>query len=345
MRRDKTAARILLVFSVVHVAVAAPAVVRQRSSDVTEDVTPTLEKRVKSDDESSVDSFSFPLPPQGSMVPETETKSEDSVGSSEPVSNPSRYSAEPTDFGSDRYYLAPEELDNSDLTPPSSSSSNHHLTTPVSGAPELHNDFPSTSGALQSQDHTSPMSGNPPLPNDPPAGSEDSQSHDSSFRWWKHTNWRPTGETEQGESSSQLELGPPTASKAPQLQDDSPQVPGSPHVPNDPPSKPGTSRPPPVHESFGSEDFDTSWRWVDDLRPIEGAPSSSHSETEGTEGPAAAATTTTTNPEIEALKGKLKAYTAFGTILGFGAGIGSGTMIGSIGSYVFALFCPSPPDI
>ena len=45
MRRDKTAARIILILSVVHVAVAAPAIVRQRSLDVDDDVTTASEKR------------------------------------------------------------------------------------------------------------------------------------------------------------------------------------------------------------------------------------------------------------------------------------------------------------
>ena len=45
MRRDKTAARILLILSVVHAAVAAPAIVRQISLDVAEDVTPASKKR------------------------------------------------------------------------------------------------------------------------------------------------------------------------------------------------------------------------------------------------------------------------------------------------------------
>ena len=45
MHRDKTLARILLILSVVHFAAAAPAIVRQRSLDVDEDVTAASEKR------------------------------------------------------------------------------------------------------------------------------------------------------------------------------------------------------------------------------------------------------------------------------------------------------------
>ena len=372
MRRDKTATRILLVLSVVGVAVASPAVVRQ-SLDITEDTTAASEKRANSGASSS-GSFSFPLPLKGSTDPETETEtdSEKSVNSPEPVSNPSHYLVDPTDIGSDRYYLAPEELDDEHLTSPPLPSSNRHLTTPVSGAPELHSNSPPTSGAPQTQDHTSPMSGNPQLPNDPLAGSEDPQSHDYPFRWWEHTNWRPGGERVEGESS-QIELEPPgepsTASKAPLLQDDlspalkppqvkddSPPASGTPQVPNDPPPTSGTrtSRPPLVHESFNSDDFDSSWRWLNDLRHVEGAPSSSHSESEGPERPegsgsaAPAVAATTASREIEALKLKLKAYTAFSAILGFGAGIAAGEVIAttqSSGAYVSTLFPRSRPDI
>ena len=45
MHLDKTAARIILIPSVIHIAVAAPALVRQSSLDVDEDVTPESEKR------------------------------------------------------------------------------------------------------------------------------------------------------------------------------------------------------------------------------------------------------------------------------------------------------------
>ena len=51
MRRDKIVARILLIFSVANVAVAAPALVRQRHLDVPEGVRATSEKRVDLDDE------------------------------------------------------------------------------------------------------------------------------------------------------------------------------------------------------------------------------------------------------------------------------------------------------
>ena len=380
MRRDKTATRILLVLSVVGVAVASPAVVRQ-SLDITEDTTAASEKRANSGASSS-GSFSFPLPLKGSTDPETETEtdSEKSVNSPEPVSNPSHYLVDPTDIGSDRYYLAPEELDDEHLTSPPLPSSNRHLTTPVSGAPELHSNSPPTPGAPQTQDHTSPMSGNPQLHNDPPAGSENLALHDYPSPWWGHPNWRPTGERVQGESSSSQMVsespeGPPTASKAPQLQDDSSSVSGSSQEQDGSPPRPGTSRPPPVHESLGSDTFD-SWRWLSDSRPVEGAFSPASSESEGPQrsqrlqmpqmpqtpqipytpqtpqGSASAAPTVemmTANHEVDALKLKIKAYTAIGAILGIGLGFSTGVWAihptQSRGTYVSALFLPSRPDI
>jgi len=53
MCRDKAVTRILLILSVVRAAAAAPAIIRQRSLEVTKDVTPTSEKRANADDESS----------------------------------------------------------------------------------------------------------------------------------------------------------------------------------------------------------------------------------------------------------------------------------------------------
>ena len=280
MRQDKIAARILLILSIVQVAVAAPAVVRQRSLDVSKDVTRELETR---GEESSVD-----------------------------------------------------------LNP----------------VPQMHKAIPPTSGTPLSQDSQLPTSGTPP-PHDTSPAPGDPQSHNYPFRWWEHTNWRPTGQTEQGETSSQFEPGapevPPKTSGAPQLQDelppalgtpqvhngppqtpgapqlqgDSPPASGTPLVHNNPPSTPGTPRPPPVHELSSSKDFDRSWRWVDDVIPARlRAPvmsSPSHSESEAS---AAAAAVTHLNPEIDLLKLKVKAYTTFGAVLGLGLGIGIGTGIG-----------------
>jgi hypothetical protein len=68
MHRDKTAARILLILSIVHVALATPAIVRQRSLDVDEDVTPSSEKRGNSVDDTSP---LYPVPQMDNELPTT----------------------------------------------------------------------------------------------------------------------------------------------------------------------------------------------------------------------------------------------------------------------------------
>jgi hypothetical protein len=56
-----------------------------------------------------------------------------------------------------------------------------------------------------------------------------------------------------------------------------------------------------------------------------------------------------TNPEVDALTRKLKVYTALGSVLGLGVGFAIATtaykVVESHGSYVSALFPPSPADI
>ena len=63
-------------------------------------------------------------------------------------------------------------------------------------------------------------------------------------------------------------------------------------------------------------DLSSSWRWVYNLISVQGAPSSSHWESEGSM-PAV----TTTNHEVDALKLKVNVYSAFGAVLGLGVGI------------------------
>ena len=305
MRRDKTAGRILLILSVVHVGVAAPAIVCQRSLDVAEDVTPASEKRGNSDGDSSKDLY--PVPQMDSDLPTT------------------------------------------------------------SGTPPTHND-PPISGATPSQDNTSPASGDPQVHHDPLAGSGDPQ-HGDPYRWWEYTNWRPAGEIVQGESSSQLELGapqlksdPPPASGAPPLHDDPP-----PPLHDDPPSTLGTQ---PVHDDapLGSGEFDDSWRWLNDLRHVEGAPPSSHPESEASmlhseseapmlhmeseapslhmESEESAPTSEASNFLSDALKQRLKTFAGYGAVAGVSAGLTLGVQkLISHESYVSAFFHSSPADI
>jgi len=68
MHRDKTTVRILLILSVVHLAVASPVMVRQRSLDVDEDVTRASEKRGNSDD---TPQDLYPVPQMGNELPTT----------------------------------------------------------------------------------------------------------------------------------------------------------------------------------------------------------------------------------------------------------------------------------
>ena len=241
MHRDKTTARILLILSIVHVAVADPAIVRQRFLDVDKDVAPVSEKRGNPGD---TPQDLYPVPQTDNELPTT------------------------------------------------------------SGTPQLHNDQSQTSGPPPSQDDTSPESGDPQSHSGPLAGSKDPQLHDPPYRWWQHTDWRPTGEIEQGESSaqdlypvSQMDDDPPPASGVPQLDNDPKPESGAPHLYNDPPPASGTPHPhndaptalgtPQLHDDsltesetssvhddlpVGSEEFDSSYRWIEDLRPVEGAP-------------------------------------------------------------------------
>ena len=165
---------------------------------------------------------------------------------------------------------------------------------PESGTPQLHNDQPQTSEPPPSQDDTSPASGDPEFHSGPPAGSNDPQLQDPPYpSWWQHT--RPTGEIEQGESSSQalypapqMDNDRPPALGTPQLDNDrpsalgtlqldnDPQPPsGAPHLHNDPPPALGTpqlhddplaaSGTSSVHDDLplGSGEFDDSYRFKD----------------------------------------------------------------------------------
>jgi hypothetical protein len=171
MRRDKTVARILFILSVVHVAVAAPAVVSRRFLDEAEGLTPALEKRVNSNGEWSLDSYSLLLP--GSMVsinPDPGSDSKESANSPELASGSSRYSKEPMDFKSDRHFLASDGLGepqySTKLRP--GSSSMHYDRAPVSAVPAT-------------QDKSAPESSTPPTHDDLPPDSGTSPTHDDSL--------------------------------------------------------------------------------------------------------------------------------------------------------------------
>jgi hypothetical protein len=108
MLLDKTVARILLIFSVTDIALAAPAVLRQTHTGIAEAAS---EKRKGSDDKATDGSAS-------ELMPELVSDSDSS-----------RYLSASTDSGSDRYFSAPESLDDTSL-----SESSHDDWPPVSPA-------------------------------------------------------------------------------------------------------------------------------------------------------------------------------------------------------------------
>ena len=128
---DKAVARILLVLSIANVALAAPAI-RERHLDMA-----ASEKRAGLDDEGSE-----PMP---ALVSDS-----DSDGSGSLASRFVSGSSEGTDFESDRYFLAPESLDNS--PPGSPSGSSHHDSASELPSDSSHQDFVSASSTLSHQD-------------------------------------------------------------------------------------------------------------------------------------------------------------------------------------------------
>jgi hypothetical protein len=181
----------------------------------------------------------------------------------------------------------------------------------------------------------------PPLHNDQPNG------HPFEMPQGQQGNWRSPEEMLQGESS-ELDV--------PQLQDPplwrnidwtyfgfpqpdvslgkSSVTSGSPQVQNNPPPTSGT---PQFHDDNPGE-FDSSWRWLDDLRVIEGAPSSVS--------PPPAEADTFFN---DALKQKLKLYAGAGAVAGVSVGLTLGIQKliknHSHKVYVSAFFTSSPVDI
>ena len=151
MHRDKTVARILLILSVVHVVVAAPSIVRQRSLDVDEDVTPTLEKRGNPVDDSPQDLSSVPQmdnEPPTSGIPPTQDHSPLKSGT------PQLYNDQPQASGP-----PPSQ----DATSPASGDSQSHSGPPAgSNDPQLHNtDWRSTGEMVQGESSAQLESGVP----------------------------------------------------------------------------------------------------------------------------------------------------------------------------------------
>ena len=213
MRRDKVATRILLILSVVHVAAAAPTIILQRSVEVTKDMTPGLEKRANSDDESS-----HPLPRMDNSLPSTSGTLASQDDTSASPGEPELHSDHPPELGSPQLHLdqpptwgTPQLQDDLPPTPGGPPSLDDPLG--ASGTPQLHNDQPPAppappplpddtlpgSGTLQLQDETSPAPGDPQFHSDP----------------------------SQELGTPQLHIDQPQRSGTPQLQDDLPPTPGA----------------------------------------------------------------------------------------------------------------------
>ena len=195
-----------------------------------------------------------------------------------------------------------------------------------------------------------------------------SQLHDDPL--WRHTNWRSPGETLQGESPEVPQLQDPplwrytnwgvgeslhrgssgassTTLETPQLQNYLP--------PHGPPAS-GTSQ---VH-TVGSEEFDTSYRWHNDFRVVEGATSSSDFDSDepssiGSSPPPLELEAAPPAPEAhpffnDARKQTLKTFAKIGAIAGASVVISLGIQKlikdhSSHGAYVSAFYSPSLADL
>jgi hypothetical protein len=195
MLRDKAAARILLILSVIHVAAASPAIIC--SLEVTKDFTAALENRADSDESSSP---LFSRMDNGLLTSGT-LPSQD-VTSPAP-GDPELNNDPPAELGTQQLRLdqpptsgTPQVQDDLPPTPGAPPSQNGPLQ--ASGTPQFQNGQPPTPGAPPSQDDRSSASEDPEL----------HRLHGDQPPGWQHTNWRPTGEMLEGESSGTAEIPP-----------------------------------------------------------------------------------------------------------------------------------------
>ena len=374
MRRDKTAARIFLILSAVHIAVAAPATVRLRSLDIIKNVTPALEKRGDPDESShpfpqtgnDLAATSGTAPSQDDVQPSSGTPSQDNL-------LPESGALQLHDGSTPTLGVPPAPDD----TPPGSGTPQlHHDPQPTSGTPPSPDDTPSGPGTSLSPDNRPPTSGTLQLHNDPQLAPGALLSPDDMPQ---ESETRPAQDEEmlQGESSgvSQLHddpLSQHTDSRllGETLQEESPGMSesGESHLQVDLPPASGTSE----------EHGDSSWRWLYNFRANEGALSSSgygpsdlgppisgESEEPSSLEPSSpppnwhfqAAPAAPPSPEAhtffnDALKQKLKTFAKIGAVAGASAVITLGiqTLIkdhshGSHQAYVSAFFPPSLADL
>jgi hypothetical protein len=159
MRQDKTFARILLIFSIANVILAAPALLRQRSL-----VTNRADDKPTGEPEQD---------PAGSAHQEVV-----SVASPPPVGSPAgseKLHPEPGVWTEDSLLEWLSNLSDEDVFEPNSPSDLPKYSKPISWAPPSHDNQPPVLKSLPLQDKP--------------------------FPWWEHTDWRPPGVWEVGESS------------------------------------------------------------------------------------------------------------------------------------------------
>jgi hypothetical protein len=319
MRRYKTVARILFIVSVVHLALAAPALGRPGHQDVAEDVTGAPEERRSTDGDSGSISSEY-FRPSGSSG--SSSSDDDYYRRAQPGSVVSM------NFGYDS-----EELANSpEREPVPVSDSSHDLTTPASGSTSSHlsaglstrNGGGGTPNAADAEENN-PLLG-PTTNGDDPGPLSAGSSLDSSTR---------NGATP---NAADPEEKAPLLGPTPHSDDLEPVSPSQKHeiVPVSAPTKPhGVDQEP-------------------DAQGYKLAPGSPPPSSEDSLGSVAKAASKAAPKADEffnkELMGKIKDYSILGTIAGVASGVISSIqkqIIGTIspGAYVSALFPPSPADI
>ena len=322
MRRDKTVARILLIFTVANVALAAPAVVRQRHLDVAEGVTTTSETRRNSDDEALGD-----WPPLSPSVTYHD-------------GSPPRQLLWWYLGGMPRlWWLDGQDLEsNHDSAPPSTAGSLSHSGS-VESIPELVSDSEPEGPANSpepvldsSHDHSVPETANPPtLDDSAPQSAGPSTHHDSAL----------------GSGAPSLHNNPAPEAADPSTHDDSA------------PSAYAHGVPAPESGAPSTHDVPTSMAAApsthDVSTPVAAAPSTHGDPTPQSGDPSShqdsAPESPATAPKADGffndeLKRKIKVYSVLG-VVSAGAIFGLKKMrdIVSSGAYVSPLFPPSPADI
>ena len=241
MRRDKTVARILLIFSIANVVLAAPALVRQRRlvTDRGDDEPPTDESQPDAWPNGPVRQNSVSYSYSASLSGSEPGSGLDSLGGYSDNEDPSPNSQPNLHQGS--------------VPKPTSGSLNQDLV-PVSGSPESHDNLPPVSGGSRLQpapypswlhtdeDHPSQWevgesSHTVPEMLSPVPGAQ--PLHDEKNPWWHDLYLHPGNDIDET-SDYGLTRWRPWDSAFQHLDDDPPSMLGA-QQSDDPPPKPGSS--------------------------------------------------------------------------------------------------------